>query len=51
MDDCTSHVGETAAAYLKVEGRVACWHQPGCDYESVVVVRDGPGLPGAVKRP
>jgi hypothetical protein len=35
------YVGADTGAYLKVEGDIACWHRPGCDFEDTVIVRDG----------
>ena len=32
-DNCNNdHIGEDAAGYLQVEGRIACYHRPGCMY-------------------
>jgi hypothetical protein len=36
------HVGEDAVGYLQVEGRIACYHRPGCMYSrGDVPVTDG----------
>ena len=41
-DNCKNdHIGEDAAGYLQVEGKVACYHRPGCMYNSNVEVTDG----------
>jgi hypothetical protein len=41
-DNCKfDHAGETAYNYLQVEGKVACYHRPGCTYRDVVNVADG----------
>jgi hypothetical protein len=35
------HLGESAVNFLQVEGRIACYHRPGCIYNEVVPVTDG----------
>ena len=35
------HVGEEAANFLEVEGRLACPHRPGCMFDDTVVITDG----------
>jgi hypothetical protein len=41
-DNCKNdHIGEDAAGYLQVEGRITCYHRPGCMFNDVVQVTDG----------
>ena len=41
-DNCaTDAQGEAALWNVEVEGKIACYHKPGCMYEDVVWVTDG----------